>query len=172
MMLRPNERLIMLVEAAFGERPMSDLGAVSPSESRRIAQMKSMAKALKAEKFQPPRSLVERAKAVFPAPSSATMRVASSSLQPAAARGAAEVLHVAYQSEEGNARVMYVSEANGWRIVGEAPSPKWSVVCNEDLIETDTDGRFEFLSPTDALPVLVFVKKGVRLTVEPPTIAP
>ena len=134
--------------------------------------MKSMAKALKAEKFQPPRSLVERAKAVFPAPSSATMRVASSSLQPAAARGAAEVLHVAYQSDEGNARVMYVSEANGWRIVGEAPSPKWSVVCNEDLIETDTDGRFEFLSPTDALPVLVFVKKGVRLTVEPPTIAP
>lgn len=171
MMLRPNERLIMLVEAALGERPMSDLGPISPSEAKRIAQMTKMAVALKAEKFAPPPTLIHRAKAIFPVASTKTMRVVSSSLQPSAARGAAGVLHVALESEEGNARVMYVSEAGGWRIIGEAPGQGWAVVCNEDIVETDRDGRFEFFSPGEVVPTLVFIKNGARLLVEPPQIA-
>lgn len=166
---RPNERLLRLVEAAFGERPDSDLGALSARESERLVQLRALAYGLSSEWHTAPASLVEAAKAVFEGRSIEAMRVASSNLHMAGARAAgSEAVHVAYESGEDRVRTMYLREPDGWRVMGEAPGPGWRVLSEDDAVEVGADGRFDFFVRGDALPTLLFIGDGRRLLVTPP----
>lgn len=169
MMLRPNERLTRLVEAAFSERPVSDLGALTARESLRLAQLTRMALLLRAEKFACPPEVADSAKALFSRTEAVLMRIVTSTFQAAGARGqAADVVHVAYEAESDSVRLMYVRETRGWRVVGQAPGPGWTVVCGEDVVVVDEEGRFELLSPGASMPSLSLHRDGRTLSVSPP----
>lgn len=172
MMFRPNQRLIALVDAALGETPAASLGELTPAEERRLSELRALAVALISERFAAPSELVERAKAIFPAPKTYQMQVSSSAPQMSGARGAAEVVHFAYDSVLGSARVMYVLEAKGWRVVGQAPGSGWSVVCGDVVVETDESGRFEILTSEATIPTISFFKDGSKLLVVPPDVEP
>ncbi len=169
MNMRANDRLVQLVDAAFGELPLADLGPLSKAESTRLGQLQATVKGIQEKSYSAPESLVRTAKACFEGRAMLEMRIASTSLQPSGARAAvAEVVHVAYERGENHVRAMYVREPNGWRVIGQAPSGVWTIVCDDEVFVSDSDGRFELSAVGSSPPGLLLVRGKIRLLLAPP----
>jgi hypothetical protein len=166
---RPNERIERLVEAALGERPEADLGQLSLAETHRLAQLRTIAGALRTQHFQAPESLVRSAKTISKDTRPVTMHLVTSSLQLAGARAAAEVVHAAYEYEAQQVRLMYVREPDGWRVMGHAPEGGWTIVTEDELTESDVTGRFEVTTTDATPPTLLLVRDRARLLIVPPS---
>jgi hypothetical protein len=170
---RGNDRLVMLVEAVMGERPLADLGPLTPGEAERLRQLGAVADVLRGDHFVPPESLLRSAKGIHRGPSVVPMRIAGSSLQPSGARAAgADSIHVAYEHGEDRARAMFVREPDGWRVIGQAPGPRWSIVCGDVVAETDEMGRFEVTVRASDAPSVLLVGNGQCLLLDPPNDVP
>jgi hypothetical protein len=166
--MRPNERLEQLVEAAFGERPLDDLGTLSRLEETRLVQLASIARALSLEHFEPPMSLLESVKAFFPGPEQHAMRLVSTNLMLGAARGTPDVLHAVYEHGDETVRAMFTRTRDGWRVMGQAPPGVWSVVTEEDVASSGGDGRFEVATTGEEPPSVLLIQGERALRVTPP----
>ncbi len=148
MAMRENDRLIQLVDAAFGEISRESIGEMTRGETQRLQELTALAATLNVKTWDASLDLIKRASAIMPVREvrRTFASVIGSSLGLAGARSvdSLDSFQVAYDLDGESMRVLYEREADGWHVLGRTGSADWTVETAFGLIATDVDGSFEF----------------------------
>lgn len=143
MEFRSNDRLVLMVEVALGQRSEAELGSLKPQEEKRLGELKLVAARLQSHIERAPADWVAKAisimgsrqrKSVF------ALGAPLSSLQPA--RSTAEPLSYSLEQEDFSLRLSYSEVPEGWQVVGRVEPASWLVVVREEAAETEPGGYF------------------------------
>ena len=132
-----------------------------------LAEMRRIVERGQTAYFEPPRELVDAAKALMPqARRTLTARLVSSTLSLAGARSSVDDrFQMVFEAEGVQTRLMYVQEGRTWQVAGRVSDAAWSVARSTgDLRELD-GGRFEFTARELADTGLVLSRGAVQVAI-------
>ena len=135
--------------------------------ARALDQLRAMMAAGQTEMTDAPMSLIERAKAIV-APQQ--RRLLAGILRTSLAAGARSVgtdFQVVVGSEDVSARLMYSKEADGWVVMGRAPSNDWTMIHGSEQVPCEPDGRFSFRAPSLSDTGFALMSTSAQLIVPP-----
>ncbi len=119
-----------------------------PDCSQRLVELSEMRRVLQMELFEPPDSVLLRAKSIFGVPERLPLRLLSNSL--AGARSVTEAFQCLYEIGAVRVRFMVQAEGSTWRVMGRIEGTDLQLEIDEMAVEPDAEGRFELIvdSPT------------------------
>ncbi len=132
--------------AAGMEESLPGDPAHAAGDDPRTAQFRRMAAGLRARRFEAPAYAIAAAKALMGPSERRTVwaRLISGSLSLEGARAVqADSFQFVFERDEVRARMMYVRDAMGWEVTGQA-SAGWAPARKGRLIPSDSEGRFVF----------------------------
>ncbi len=170
--MRPNDRLIELVDVATGQRAATELGEISPGEKQRLSQFRAVLQAFSIQTESAPTSAIESAKAILPIKPLQIFkaRLGRTSLTTVGARfEAADQFQATFQTAKHEIRMSFERTALGWIVMGKLPNGNWTISAGAVSVESEADGRFELI--LDDIATIEWRMKSLSEEIEMPSLS-
>ena len=138
-----------------------------PACAERLAQCERVVRAVRTPVEAAPHDLVVRAGAIMPRRPRLVARLLGNGLAMSGAARRGEVsdfaLHVGVDGF--SVRLQYTPVANGWEILGRAPTPDWSLSHEGGEVPCGASGRFRLVASSLGATSFVLRKDGAEIEV-------
>ena len=137
------EGIVAIAEGGTDDRAAQHVRTCAPC-SAKLNELRSVFAVARAQFYDAPEDVVDRAKALMPARERRMMGLLRSTLAWTGARVVAEDFQIVVGSADIQARLMYTRSGAEWLVMGKLPSSDWSAVRAGDVLQSDEEGRFSF----------------------------